>query len=96
MLHEDALRLAESSGPAYVAALLRRAQAARPEPAREPVPPPAPQMSAPASPPPPTSENDRWERIELAPGVELHVREAAQAPQRGLIARLLRAAGIRR
>jgi DNA-binding transcriptional MerR regulator len=47
----------------------------------------------PASPPPPAAlakaSPTSWERIELAPGVELHVRADVRHAQRGLVERLL-------
>jgi DNA-binding transcriptional MerR regulator len=38
--------------------------------------PPAPTVEAPARPPPPKYPAERWERIVLVPGVELHVNAA--------------------
>ena len=74
----------------YVAAMLARARqpyrAPVPGPARRHLhePSPAPLATAPAE--------QHWQRWELAPGVELHVRGDASNAQRALIARLLDAA----
>lgn len=76
----------------YIATLLRQAKSARPRPS---IPPSAPPPSAP--PPPATLEHaipDRqtYDRWELAPGVELHVSDAARSREADLIDRVLRAA----
>ena len=39
-----------------------------------------------SAPPPPTPETAQWERIELAPGIELHVRHPITSARRRLIA----------
>jgi DNA-binding transcriptional MerR regulator len=81
-------RLAETQSPQdYVASLLARARAAR-TPASHAAP------SAPDLPQPDvlSSTAPTWRHIELAPGVELHVRHDAERQQRPLIDRLLRAA----
>ncbi|HUY99339.1 MAG TPA: MerR family transcriptional regulator [Thermomicrobiaceae bacterium] len=102
----DELRSAEQtqSPRAYVSALLEQARAGRPpvQPEIQPLatlispPPPAHSAAAPSAPPAPAASEPgvTWERRELAPGVELHVRSDASVRQRGLIERLLRAAGI--
>jgi Ca-activated chloride channel family protein len=97
------LRQAEqSSSPReYVATLLSQARAARQPPLAEPpaVYAPAPQPSAaiPSQPLPDASAGQpdvqAWQRWELAPGVELHVRADALSRSRKLIERLLRAVG---
>jgi DNA-binding transcriptional MerR regulator len=51
--------------------------------------PPAPAPSAPVFP----STGESWQRWELAPGVELHVRADAEIRQRSLIERIFRAVG---
>lgn len=81
----------------YIAALLRNAQANQHVSAQ------APFAAQPAgrvresqrgyeSASPPAGET--WSRWELAPGVELHVKDGAQKQQRGLIERVCKAAGI--
>jgi DNA-binding transcriptional MerR regulator len=71
---------------------LRAAEAA---PARASEAAPAPSTPAPvppaASPPPPAMQRASmpWQRLELAPGVELHVRADAEGRHRSLIERLL-------
>ncbi|MBO0790990.1 MAG: MerR family transcriptional regulator [Ktedonobacteraceae bacterium] len=61
------------------------------------VPAPAPsapgQVPFPAVPLPGVPARDLWRRWELAPGIELHVRADAEQRHRGLLERLLRAAG---
>ncbi|HET9014329.1 MAG TPA: MerR family transcriptional regulator [Thermomicrobiaceae bacterium] len=93
----EELRSAEQaqSPRAYVSALLEQAQAGRPtaRPAASPAAPPMPAATAPAA-DREAAASPTWERHELAPGVELHVRSDASVRQRGLIERLLRAAGI--
>jgi DNA-binding transcriptional MerR regulator len=85
-------RAEESPSPKeYVAALLSHARAARQQTLAEP-----PAMLAPQ---PPASAGQgqqsaqTWQRWELAPGVELHVRADALDRFHKLIERLLRAAG---
>jgi DNA-binding transcriptional MerR regulator len=85
-VHLDAAAKSESASE-YLGALLRR------EPARiaeAPPPPVAPTPSAPAAskaaPAPPSG--NRWRRWELAPGIELHVRDDVPARHTSLIARL--------
>lgn len=86
------LRLAEAEAPAdYIAALLRRARAAQGRPS-EPISrsqqvPAAFDASAPDS---RTARKESWQRIELAPGLELHVREDVSGTHSGLIERLLK------
>jgi DNA-binding transcriptional MerR regulator len=81
----------------YVAQLLTRSFQARPPPGPPPAPPPpapgaAGERRDAAPPPAPAPDASVWQRTELAPGVELHVRQDAAAPQRRLIARLRAAA----
>ena len=86
----------------YLATLLHQAQAAR----QPPTAPSSVVLPAPASPAPaaktsssrpinglPSQPADVWQRWELAPGVELHVRADMADQQRRLIERLLWAAG---
>ncbi|MGZ3603152.1 MAG: MerR family transcriptional regulator [Ktedonobacterales bacterium] len=85
----------------YIASLLSQAQAARHPPLAEPR---APYPYAPVSPPaksllsqPPSPRTgwqraEAWQRWELAPGVELHVRAAVLDSARDVIERLLRVA----
>ncbi len=93
---------AQSPSPKdYLATLLHQARAARQPPAA----PPSPALSFPASPAPsarlyprpihapPRQPADVWQRWELAPGVELHVKADVADQQRQLIERLLWAAG---
>jgi DNA-binding transcriptional MerR regulator len=93
---------AQSPSPKdYLATLLHQARAAR----QPPEAPPSPAQSFPALPAPaakpsprpipglPSRPIDVWQRWELAPGVELHVRADVAAQQRQLIERLLWAAG---
>jgi DNA-binding transcriptional MerR regulator len=90
------LRVAESESPAdYVAALLRRAQAAR-ERTSEPI---FPRQREPAAFDHAFNDEseghfpkDSWRRIELVPGLELHVRADVAGLHSGLIERLLRVA----
>jgi DNA-binding transcriptional MerR regulator len=85
----------------YLATLLHQARAARQPAASAPVPAPAtPAPLAPSAklyPRPinalPRQPDDVWQRWELAPGVELHVKVDAADKQRRLIERLLWAAG---
>jgi DNA-binding transcriptional MerR regulator len=95
-------RAEESPSPKeYVAALLSQARAARQQMLAEPpaVSPFAPQPPVGSSPQPPANTGPgpqsawTWQRWELAPGVELHVRADALDRFRKLIERLLRAAG---
>jgi DNA-binding transcriptional MerR regulator len=55
---------------------------------------PAPAPSAPARPEPEPATGERWRRIALAPGLELHVRLDGTPPDPQLVRRLLRAAGV--
>jgi hypothetical protein len=43
-------------------------------------------------PPTTASAREAWQRIVLAPGVELHVRDDVAGPSRSLVERLLKAA----
>ena len=92
-------RAASSLSPKqYLAGLLENARIARETP-RAPSPPASAPPSQPGAGPPlqqrrsgePPSE--RWQRWELAPGVELHVRADLLKQHRRLIARLLAASG---
>jgi DNA-binding transcriptional MerR regulator len=93
-------RAARSPSPReYISALLRQAQAPRiaPEASRVPAVPPVAPTSSPTSRPvarrgSTSSGLATWQRWELAPGVELHLRADAQTQYHQLIARLLRAA----
>jgi DNA-binding transcriptional MerR regulator len=87
----------------YIAHLLTRSRPQSPDPAARaraappPSPPPraAPSPAAPdrrEAPAPPAASESVWLRTELAPGVELHVRQDAAARERYLIARLRAAA----
>lgn len=85
----------------YIAALLRNAQANQHISPQAPfaVPPAAPlaqrvresqhkyESASPAA-------GERWSRWELAPGVELHMKDGAQEQQRSLVERICKAAGI--
>jgi DNA-binding transcriptional MerR regulator len=95
-----------TSPKAYVAALLARSRpasdgapggpSAAPEPRRggPAAPRPAPARGEPpAAQAPPAGATATWQRTELAPGVELHVRGDAAVRHRDLIARLRGAAG---
>jgi DNA-binding transcriptional MerR regulator len=85
----------------YLATLLHQARAARQPPTSPPGPAPAFPASSvvPAKLPPrpvnalPSQPTDVWQRWELAPGVELHVKVDAVEQQRRLVERLLWAAG---
>jgi DNA-binding transcriptional MerR regulator len=85
----------------YLATLLQQARAARQPAASSSSPPPAPAAPSAASarlyPRPvnalPSQPADVWQRWELAPGVELHVKVDVADQQRRLIERLLWAAG---
>ncbi len=46
----------------------------------------SPTMAAPPPAPPPRAEATRWERIEVVPGIELHVRHPVSPERRRLIA----------
>lgn len=48
-------------------------------------------LAASSSTPAPAAEASAWRRVELAPGVELHIRADAEARERALIERVLRA-----
>lgn len=83
----------------YIASLLSQAQAARhptlaePRTPYAPVAPPAKSLfSQPPSPGPGRRRSEAWQRWELAPGVELHVRADVLDSARDVIERLLRAA----
>jgi DNA-binding transcriptional MerR regulator len=93
-------RAAQASSPKeYLGTLLQQAQAAR-RPAASPPPPLTAQASASAerySRPVnalPSQPADVWQRWELAPGVELHVKVDVADQQRSLIERLLWAARV--
>jgi DNA-binding transcriptional MerR regulator len=97
------------SAKEYVSALLNRSRLARPatvnrrpSPSADTVTPPLTDALALAtrSSPPATAEASApsaadllWRRLELAPGVELHLRADAEASSRDLIERLLKQAG---
>jgi DNA-binding transcriptional MerR regulator len=92
LLEEEARKAAElqqtppaTSPRAYVAALLKhsRTDAGETPKGRPPAVPDAPHAGSESS----------WRRMELAPGVELHVRGDAAVRQRDLIARISAAAG---
>lgn len=101
--HTRQMELAtEHSSPReYVSKLLERARQSRSpaaaEPARES---PTPQERVAPSTPPPRGErpapetrraaSETWRRVELAPGVEVHIRADAESSQKPLIERLLR------
>ena len=82
----------ESSPRAYVAALLDRAQSLREAPSGQPPPPSRTHRLLHAQ-PPVSQRSEAWQRWELAPGVELHVRQDAETRHKSLIDALLRAAG---
>ncbi|HLW00690.1 MAG TPA: MerR family transcriptional regulator [Ktedonobacterales bacterium] len=93
---------AQSTSPKdYLATLLHQARAARQPPSAQPSAAtsfpaaPAPAAKLPPQPIPglPSRPIHMWQRWELAPGVELHVRADVAAQQRQLIERLLWAAG---
>ncbi|HEU5199564.1 MAG TPA: MerR family transcriptional regulator [Ktedonobacterales bacterium] len=91
-------RAAQAPSPKeYLGALLQQAQAAR-QPAASPPPAPAAPSSASVERYPrpvnalPSQPAGVWQRWELAPGVELHVKEDVADQQRALIERLLWAA----
>jgi Ca-activated chloride channel family protein len=95
---------APSPREGYVATLLRKARTERQEPPSPPLPyapapgqagrkkvaeaPPAPLASTPM----PVPAAGQWQRWELAPGVELHVRADSEVQQRPLLERLFQAA----
>jgi DNA-binding transcriptional MerR regulator len=87
-------RAGEQSPKDYVAALLDQARAKHHQPV---VPPPQrTALLSPASPPRPGAqqrrgqrESDVWRRLELAPGVELHVRADAELRDAELIDRVI-------
>lgn len=86
-------RAADAPSPrAYVSALLREAAPAERFPPARALSLAQPHPAQPACEASPQAEE--WQRWELAPGVELHVRADAQPRQRRLIDRLLRAAGL--
>lgn len=79
-----------SEALSYLESLLRKG--APPAPAAPPqsLAPPA-RMSAPAAPPPPASTRETWARVELEPGLEVHVSDSYRAPQEeGALRRLSR------
>lgn len=92
----------------YIATLLKNARAVKhgsqqvstyappPAPPRSLPPPPVAKIHEPAGvyDAPRIASGDRWQRWELAPGVELHVKESVEEQQHGLIERLCQAAGI--
>jgi DNA-binding transcriptional MerR regulator len=80
----NVLTLERESPREYVTRLLEQARGVRERPSQ-------PVYGAPAARPPSPPE-ERWRRLELAPGVELHLREDAEQRQADLIERLLRAA----
>lgn len=73
------------SPKAYIAALLDQARA--PQKSQEPQ--ARPDVDAAALPPPSPPQASAWRRVELAPGVELHIEAKAEKRYRSLIARLL-------
>ncbi len=92
-------RAAQGASPkAYVSGLLEQARAARATPAAaEPARPTAPLPKATAAraalgAPATEHSGETWQRIVLAPGVELHVRHDAAGRYRALVERLLRTA----
>jgi DNA-binding transcriptional MerR regulator len=89
------------SPKAYIAALLDQARAPQ-APKKPPMPPTPdasplrmapPDMAAPTATTPPsvTTPMSAWRRVELAPGVELHIQAEAEQRYRTLIERVLRA-----
>ena len=81
-------------GGAGVAKRASAAPRAAPPPAPgPPAPGEAPKGRPPAPDPPHAGSESSWHRMELAPGVELHVRGDATVRQRDLIARISAAAG---
>ena len=84
----------ESSPRAYVAALLDRAQSLKEAPSSQPSSPSSPSRkhSFPSAQAPVPPASEVWQRWELAPGVELHVRGDAERRHKSLIDALLRAA----
>jgi DNA-binding transcriptional MerR regulator len=89
-------RVAEESPKDYVAVLLGQARTKRAQPV---VPSPRTLILSPAPAPRPGGqqgrvyrESDVWRRVELAPGVELHVREDAELREAELIDRIIDAA----
>jgi DNA-binding transcriptional MerR regulator len=78
---------------AYISALLDQARAPETPPsAPQPQQPSAsPLSAAPPAGTPPTTPTSAWRRVELAPGVELHIQAEAEERARSLIERLLRA-----
>jgi len=86
------------SPKAYIAALLDQARA--PQAPKKPPMPPTPDASplrqatpdtAPDAAPSMTTPMSAWRRVELAPGVELHIQAEAERRYRTLIERVLRA-----
>jgi Ca-activated chloride channel family protein len=84
----------------YIAALLRNAQASRQSPqVPAGMPPPAPPVravreSAHLYENRPALMGENWRRWELAPGVELHIKEEVAEQHRSLIERICKAAGL--
>lgn len=89
---------------AYISALLDQARAPqppqKPPTLAQPQPPTSPPPTAPrqpeayaltAPPPEPTAKASAWRRVELAPGVELHIQTDAERRYHRLIERLLAA-----
>ncbi len=81
------------SPKAYIAALLDQARAPqspkKPPPDASPLRMAPPDTAAPAS-PSVTTPMSAWRRVELAPGVELHIQAEAEQRYRALIERVLR------
>ncbi|HEX7737763.1 MAG TPA: MerR family transcriptional regulator [Ktedonobacteraceae bacterium] len=113
---EQRARELESEGQAqqpqaYIATLLKNAQATRLSLASQSA--PSAPVASPGTPPSPlpgqrVRENTQgygnvsapapatasWRRLELAPGIELHIREGAEEQQRALLERICKAAGV--
>lgn len=85
---------AQSPSPQeYIATLLENARAARADPASSPGSPfriraPSPYGKRSTSPPPPPGQEELWYRVELAPGVELHISAVVWRRYATLIERL--------
>jgi DNA-binding transcriptional MerR regulator len=101
---EHVARLEQAAPPppeGYVATLLRKARAEQQGlPSHMPGQSGSKKVSeaAPASPtghPTPVPESELWQRWELAPGVELHVRADSESQHRNLLERLFQIAGKR-
>ncbi len=100
LLEEEALRARkgeqsdqDTAAKEYIAGLLKNARLVPGEATRrnEPAAPPA-QVPVPSPPSVPSPAGKAWQRWELAPGVELHIRSDAEYRERGLIERLFKAA----